>query len=391
MNNESQIEFIFGDNCNLDLVNRGVKLEKTLPSQVKEVTLFAPSSIVHSNIFMFTTKDRFFLNQFKIQSKWMPSSYDLYFSGEALNSFDARVILHLVKAMESRKPPSEKMLENMVNAALLQDSSYQYLTPREQMVKEEIVRNKILSLEGIFLNQQDFYNTVKIFKTGTKDKQNLERSIKKLGRSSLEIKSKLQSGGKPAFERNSALINYTFLPDTGDYFISFPPSILEMFKLQTSMINTKVMMELKKKGARHSQGDNPQMFSLLVSYKREQVAKISTEDLMMKSPHYLLKLQSEGKIPKGTIISEKYGTMVGEKGLSLQAIKTQIFRQRKAIDEFFELMRELKVVKDNIQFAGKGNKRIYTFSLNKKLEDNAGKEINLRKLKGESISPVNLS
>ena len=391
MNNESQIEFIFGDNCNLDLVNRGVKLEKTLPSQVKEVTLFAPSSIVHSNIFMFTTKDRFFLNQFKIQSKWMPGTYDLYFSGEALNSFDARVILHLVKAMEARKPPSEKMLENMVNAALLQDSSYQYLTPREQMVKEEIVRNKILSLEGIFLNQQDFYNTVKIFKTGTKDKQNLERSIKKLGRSSLEIKSKLQSGGKPAFERNTALINYTFLPDTGDYFITFPPSILEMFKLQTSMINTKVMMGLKKKLTKNNQGDNPQMFSLLVSYKREQVAKISTEDLMMKSPHYLLKLQSEGKIPKGTIISEKHGTMVGEKGLSLQAIKTQIFRQRKAIDEFFELMRELKVVKDNIQFAGKGNKRIYTFSLNKKLEDNAGKEIDLRKLKGESISPVNLS
>jgi len=69
---------------------------KNLPSQVKKMTVNIPPTLLSSNLFFFDTKQRFFLNNFKLSGKWFQKECSFYASGESLNGYDQRIFLALM-------------------------------------------------------------------------------------------------------------------------------------------------------------------------------------------------------------------------------------------------------------------------------------------------------
>ncbi|MEA1987831.1 MAG: hypothetical protein U9N57_01320 [Pseudomonadota bacterium] len=369
----------------LDLFRQNAYLEehstvlrkKNLPEELQHYTIFTPTSLIHSNLFLFDTKNRkWMFRDFPIISRWMSKDYSLSYTGEALNVFDMKVMMHLIKSMESRTKPNESLFNSYIEQVLANDTAFNSMGDDGQV--KQNYKNSILrrneKLEGVFLKFSEFRHTVGIHGGGQNQKMIMD-SIRRMENGILKIKTHFTNGRKN-FETSSQLITPLFLPDTNSCYITFSPMIFDLFRYKTSQINSRIMININSSNKNKSTVD-PAIFSMMCTYARGDKAlhQIELSSFLIKSPYFLLDEQQNGVFGDGRIINVESGSQVG-KGLTENQVKTAIRKSRKHIIDSFKNMEELGILKHQVRGRGKNTKIV--FQLEQKFETIAEQKIRSR-------------
>lgn len=363
------------------LLNRASYNEgRGLPQEIFNVTAFPPTALLHSNLFMFDTRGReWMLRRCPIFAKWLPSEFDLDYTGQGLSSYDLRVMVHIIKNMESRETLNQSYMEAIVNEEVSKDEDYQALEEWQKKNYRSSVLSKYQNMEGVFLTQSEFEGTVKIHSGGDSYKR-ITESVLKMSSGVLRVKTNF-TDGRENFERPSQLFYAHYIPERKAYYVSFPPIMMDLFGLRTSMVNMQIMTGMQEgESQKQKNGYYPSLFSMLCTYSRENEAEIPLHDFMIKSPYYLMKLQDDGKIPSGSIIDVQSGSTIGGKGITMQQVKVAISKTRTSILETLGKIEELNMMKFTAR--GRGIATKIKFRLPKALETRGMKSIEAQVQKG---------
>ena len=207
----------------------------------------------------------------------------------------------------------------------------------------------------------------------------VRNSIEKLSKLTLTIKKK-------DVETSVKLLNYYDLPGTKAYYITLSPLVLNLFSLSTTTLNMLVLNNIKSSDTKVSMGLTPQLYGMSMTYNRKKMHNVSMDEIMLRSPHNLMKLQSEDKID-GEIISVEHGKTVGKvKGMTFDVIRSQMLRQRKQVVEFYESFSKLRGFTS--QISGKGQGINFSFKIDTKLEKIASDVVSERLLVMEMEKPT---
>lgn len=351
-----------------------------LPEEIFNVTAFPPTALLHSNLFMFDTRGReWMLRRCPIFAKWLPSEFELDYTGQGLSSFDLRVMVHIIKNMEKREALNQVYMEAVINEEISKDSSYEELEDWQKKNYRTSVLNKFQNMEGVFLTQADFEDTVNIHSGGDSYKR-IKESVLKMSSGVLRVKTNF-TDGRENFERPSQLFYAHYIPERKAYYVSFPPIMMDLFGLRTSMVNMKIMTGIQA-GAVEKQrnGYYPSLYSMICTYSRESEFDIPLHDIMIKSPYYMMKLQHDGAIPKGSIIDVQSGSTIDGKGITMQQLKVAISKTRTSVLDTFSKFQELSMMK--FVAKGRGIATRIKFRIPKALETRGMKSIESQIQKG---------
>lgn len=348
--------------------------DKKLPALVRKRTVSFPAHLAHSNLFMLSTRGRkWLLDDFPIISRWIPSGYELTYSGAGLDGLDLDVMLTVIKLMETRSSIDPRYAEDYVDKVLEGDKEYKNTPPIE---KEAYKRRKILELslaEGVFLEMAEFYDISGISKGGQTIEM-VKDSLSRLSRGTITVKTNLKEKGKDNFEMSERLLYFVYLPEKGAFYITLSPMMFDMFRLKTSIINTHVYREMSKVFEGGGKAIDTNLYTLLMSFKRNDIWSVNITELLNKSPYYLMKQRHYGEIKSGSIAYALPDGKIDEKGLTLRQLDKCIARNRKDIIEFFQRLDELEIIKSQVE--GRGDDIVISFRIPKELEKIAVQKIN---------------
>lgn len=371
---------LFSDESYISEHTRLLRRQKKLPVDVQNYTVFAASSIAHSNMFLFNTNGHgWTYENFPIMSRWMPKNYEMTYSGVALDGFDLKVMLHLIKAMEDRSKPSPLLFDDYLEHLLSSDKAYQAMPNirLKELYKKSLVQ-KNERMEGVFLKYSEFRDTVGIC-SGGKNIKMIVDSIVRMGNGVLTVTSRF-TDGRSNKSIPAQLITPIYFEDS--CYVTFPPIVYELFRHQTSQINTKIMRGIDPSKKKKSFID-PGIFSMICTYARSsdkdlQAHKVPMSDFLIKSPYYLLNEQLKGGwFQEGKIINTKAGSTLNNP-LTDNQVKTAIRKTRANITKCFQNMEALGILKHTIN--GRGEKAEIVFVIDKKFEAIAAAKIRARKL-----------
>ncbi|KDN94679.1 hypothetical protein [Hydrogenovibrio marinus] len=348
-------------------VLRGDELEKKkLPKRIRQHTTMVPTNLAHSNLFMFNTRGRkWLLDEFPLLSRWLPRGYNFFYSGRGLSGFDLQIMINLIKRMETREKLNEKYVESYVDEILKSDKEYKTLSESAQKEYRQNMIDDHQNVEGFFLQMSEFISSADL-SGGGKTHDLVKESISKLSRGIITVRTDFDDPEKEDFEVNDKILNYVYLPQRDAYFISFTPMILDMFRMQTSILNTQVMNNISN-AEKSRQKTDVAMYSMLMTYARERTWEIDVNEFMVKSPYYLLKKRDEGLISEGSIAyTEIDGKIRDNSHLTIKKINTYISKHRQDVVEFFKRMEKLNVLQFNV--IGRGDSARVQFRLSRDLE-----------------------
>lgn len=364
------------------IVLRGDEWEKKrLPKRIRQHTTLVPTNLAHSNLFMFNTRGKkWLLDDFPLLSRWLPRGYNFFYSGVGLSGLDLQIMINLTKKMEDRERLNEKYIESYVDELLQSDKEYKTLNDEEK----EIYRNSLIeenqNVEGFFLQMSEFISSAEI-SGGGKTHDLVKESIGRLSRGIITVRTDFQDPEKEDFEISDKMLNYVYLPQRDGYFISFTTMILDMFRMQTSILNIQVMNNISN-AEKGRQKTDVAMYSMLMTYAREKTWEIDLNEFLIKSPYYLLKKRNDGDIPSGSIAYTEFDGKIREKShLTIKKINSYISKNRQDIVEFFSRMEALNVLRFNV--IGRGDSARIQFRLPKELEGMALKGIEFRDTQAE--------
>lgn len=369
------------------LLNRDdYAIGRDLPPEVLEKTVFPPTALLHSNLFMYDSKGKnWFMNDMPIYSKWMPSEIEIYYTGKMLSSYHFKVFTHVVKAMEKREAINdiyfEKLVQNDVDRAVEQ-SGEMVVTPITRELMEKQARRKYQDMEGVFLTESEFKNTVGIHHGGD-NAERIAEACMDMGKGILTIKTKFKDG-RDNFEHPSQLMYVWYVPEKKAYYLALTPLVMDLFGLRTSMVNMEVMTNMDEPDKeKKKNGYFPLVYSTLITYERGcWHTNISLNEYLMRSPYYLFKLQHEGTLPPQSIIDSDSGSKIDGKTMTMNQVNKNISKARTNVLYVLQRVQELGM--GDYSLSGRGDKARISLMLNRRLERKALSAI--QKERAESLS-----
>jgi hypothetical protein len=348
-----------------DLIRGNQWESKNLPEKVRKHSVMLPTSLIHSNLFMLSTRNKeWLLDDFPIQSRFLPKEYSLSYTGPGLNSFDLEIMIAVVKSLEARGELNEEHFPEYAHKLLEKDKRYQALMNEEE--KEEYRKEKIKNLsmmEGVFLDMTEFLSVAGLSRGG-KSVENVKEALSKLSRGTLTVRTNFEDSSED-FEITERLIHTVYMNKREAFYTTISPMMFDFFKLNTSLVNTKVYRSLDSRDKARKK-INANLYPLLMAYAREGVRTISIREMLIKSPYYLLKQRSLGNIKLGKLAYTLPDGKLDEKGISHKQLDKYISHNRRDILEFFKRLDDLNIIKSQIE--GRGDNIEISFMIPKRLE-----------------------